>query len=84
VSEAKQGKKPAWIKNTYFWLAAILFGLGIWGLPVFGGDKAIRDPGQKLEDNLFILYFVAAAVMGLNGYLSHRQTVQQYDEENNR
>jgi hypothetical protein len=81
VSQKKTLPKPVWYKNTYFWIAAILFVLGVIGLPFIGGDDAIRDPGQKLEGNLFVLYFGAAAIMLLNGYLSHRQTVQQYEEE---
>jgi hypothetical protein len=72
---------PAWYKNTYFWIAAVLFILGVVGLPFLGGDAAIRDPGQKHEERLFILYFAASLLMFVNGWLSHRQTVQQYEEE---
>lgn len=77
----KKTPKPVWWKNTYFWLSGILFLLAIWGLPFLGGDNAIRDPGQKREENLFVLYFVAAIVMLVGGVLSHRQTVHQYEEE---
>jgi len=83
VSDQKPEKplpKPSWVKNTYFWIAGILFLLGIIGLPFLGGDGAIRDPGQKRESWLFLLYFAAAAVMLVNGYLSHQQTVQHYQE----
>lgn len=73
-------QKPSWIKNTYFWIAGILFLLGFIGLPFIGGDNAIRDPGQKRESWLFLLYFGASAIMLLNGYLSHQQTVQHYRE----
>ena len=72
--------KPAWYKNTYFWIAGVLFILGVIGLPFLGGDKAIRDPGQKREGFLFMIYFVACAVMLINGYISHRQTMQHYEE----
>jgi hypothetical protein len=72
--------KPVWWKNTYFWIAGILLILGILGLPFLGGDHAIRDPGQKREGGLAFLYFGAAVVMWLNGYMSHRQTVQHYEE----
>lgn len=48
---------------------------------MLGGDVVIRDPGQKREDNLFILYLAASVVMFVNGYLSHQQTVQHYEEE---
>ncbi len=81
VSRKKSLPKPAWYKNTYFWIALVLLLLGIWGLPSFGGDTVIRDPGQKRESNLYILYLVASAVMLANGILSHRQTEQQYAEE---
>lgn len=82
MSGKKAPSKPAWYKNSYFWLAAILFGLGLWGLPFLGGDNAIRDPGQTPESQLYLIYFGAAAVMLINGVLSHRQTVQLYKEEN--
>ena len=72
--------KPVWWKNTYFWIALILLVLGIIGLPFLGGDRAIRDPGQKRESGLALLYFGAAVVMYLNGFMSHRQTVQHYEE----
>ena len=74
----KKLPKPAWIKNTYFWIAAILFVVGVVGLA--SGENTIRDPGQKRESFLQLLYFAGAAVMLLNGYLSHRQTVQHYNE----
>src|SRR5947209_3827314 len=32
---SKPPAKPAWYKNTYFWIAGILFILGIIGLPFF-------------------------------------------------
>lgn len=76
----KPTPKPNWIKNTYFWIAAILFVLGVIGLPMLGGDSAIRDPGQRREDNLYLIYFGAALVMLVNGALSHAQTVQHYKE----
>ena len=52
--------------------------LGLLGLTV--GEAAIRDPGQRRESNLAFLYFAGAAIMLLNGWLSHRQTVQHYHE----
>jgi hypothetical protein len=83
VSDKKPQKplpKPVWYKNTYFWIAGVLFALSIIGLPFFGGDAAIRDPGQKREGWLFALYLVAGVVMLVNGYISHQQTVQHYRE----
>jgi xanthosine utilization system XapX-like protein len=80
VSQKKPAGKPVWTKNTFFWIAGVLVLLAILGI-VFG-DKAIRDPGQKVEKiPLFILYTVAAIVMAVNGVLSHRQTLQQHAEE---
>lgn len=81
MSQKKPLPKPVWYKNTYFWIAIILFLLGVVGLPFLGGDSAIRDPGQKHENNLYLLYFGAAAIMFVNGWISHRQTVQQFEEE---
>jgi hypothetical protein len=83
VSDKKSSKplaKPAWYKNTYFWIAGVLLVLAIIGMPFLGGDAVIRDPGQKREGWLFLLYLGAAAVMLINGYISHRQTVQHYRE----
>jgi hypothetical protein len=81
VKVKKAPVRPNWVKNTYFWLGAILFILGIVGLPMFGGDEAIRDPGQKREDSLYLLYFVASVVMFVNGWLSQKQAVQHFEEE---
>jgi hypothetical protein len=79
VSESKQPAVPVWYKNTYFWIAALLLIIGVVGL--VAGDNAVRDPGQKVEDHLWGLYFIAAVVMLVGGLISHRQTVQQYQED---
>jgi len=71
---------PKWWKNTYFWIAGVLFLLGVWGLPFLAGEKAIRDPGQVRESNLWLIYWGGAAVMLVNGLLSHMQTVKHYNE----
>lgn len=76
----KPPPKPVWWKNTYFWIAGILFIVAIYGLPFLGGEAAIRDPGQKREGGLVLIYFGASVVMLVNGWLSHRQTVQHYKE----
>jgi hypothetical protein len=81
VSQKKPLPRPVWFKNTYFWIAGFLFLLGLVGLPFIGGDQAIRDPGQKREGGLYLLYFGAGVVMLVNGVISHRQTVQHYEEE---
>lgn len=74
----KAPPKPTWWKNTYFWIAGILFVVGVVGL--IAGEKSIRDPGQVGESALVLIYFAGAAVMAVNGYLSHQQTVQSYLE----
>ncbi|HVT12449.1 MAG TPA: hypothetical protein VHE55_09290 [Fimbriimonadaceae bacterium] len=74
----KKIPKPAWYKNTYFWIAGILFILCIVGM--VSGDASIRDPGQKREGGLWLLYLVASGIMLLNGWISHSQTVQHYRE----
>ena len=80
MTQKKPLAKPTWSKNTFFWIAGILTVLTLVGL-VFG-DHAIRDPGQKKEHiPLFVIYFVGAVVMVVNGVLSHRQTLQQHAEE---
>lgn len=77
---AKRIPKPAWYKNSYFWIAAILFVIGVLGVPFLLGEEAIRDPGQRRESGLALIYFGGALVMLVNGWLSHRQTVQAYQE----
>lgn len=78
MSQKKKVSKPAWWKNTYFWISGLLFLLCIVGL--IGGDGTIRDPGQRREGMLWLLYLVASAVMLFNGWISHSQTVQHYKE----
>ncbi|RYG39097.1 hypothetical protein EON81_01945 [bacterium] len=82
MTQKKPSPKPVWWKNTYFWIAAILLIVGVAGLPFLGNDAAIRDPGQKRESNLWLMYIVAGGLMFANGWLSHRQTVRAYEEEN--
>lgn len=72
---------PVWWKNTYFWIAGLLVFVGLYGL--FRGDATIRDPGQRPETNLPIWYLAAAVLMAVNGAMSHRLTVQHYEEEKN-
>ena len=82
MTPKKPTAKPTWSKNTFFWIAGVLAFLTLVGLPFLGGDKAIRDPGQKTEHiPLFVIYFAGAVVMVVNGVLSHRQTLQQHAEE---
>jgi hypothetical protein len=79
VSESKEPAVPVWYKNTYFWISALLLIIG--GIGLVAGDNAIRDPGQKVEHHLWFLYLLASIVMLLGGIISHRQTVQQYQED---
>ncbi len=72
--------KPVWYKNTYFWIAGILFLIGVSGLPFLAGELAIRDPGQKREGGLVLIYFGGSLVMLVGGLLSHTQTVHHYRE----
>jgi hypothetical protein len=81
VDRKKKSPPPVWWKNTYFLCAALLLVVGVVGLPFLGGDRAIRDPGQKREGSLWLLYFGAAVLALLNGWISHRQTKQHYEEE---
>ena len=74
----KKIPKPAWYKNTYFWISGLLLILCIVGL--VSGDSTIRDPGQRRESFLWLLYLVASGIMLLNGLMSHAQTVQHYNE----
>ena len=79
MSRKKEVTRPVWYKNTYFLISGILLILSIVG--AVAGDHTIRDPGQKREGGLYIWYFVASVVMLVNGYISHQQTVQQFEEE---
>lgn len=74
----RSAAKPAWYKNTYFWIAGILLLVALYGM--FAGQESIRDPGQKREGGLALFYITASALMLINGLLSHWQTVQQFNE----
>jgi hypothetical protein len=78
---SKKPPKPVWYKNTFFWIALVLALVAIYGLPFVRGEDSIRDPGQVREGWLVLIYFVGAVVMFVNGVLSHRQTIQHYQEE---
>lgn len=71
--------QPVWWKNTFFWIAGLLLIVAIYGL--LRGDDTIRDPGQRRENMLPLIYLGGAVVMLINGLLSHRLTVQHYAEE---
>lgn len=78
MSQKKPIPKPVWYKNTYFWIGGLLLVLGVAGL--IGGDALIRDPGQKREGHLYLMYFGGAIVALVNGWLSHRQTEMDFEE----
>lgn len=75
---SKRPSEPKWWKNTFFLFGFALAGLAVWGL--VSGEAVIRDPGQKQESGLVVFYVLAAVVMLLNGWLTHSQSVQAYDE----
>ena len=77
--EPKPIPVPVWWKNTYFWIAGLLVVVGVYGL--LRGADTIRDPGQRPETNLSLWYLAAALLMAVNGAMSHRLTVQHYEEE---
>lgn len=74
----KKHSRPVWWKNTYFWIGGLLVVVAIVGL--FAGDGSIRDPGQKREGGLVWFYAGAAALMIINGLVSHWQTLRHYEE----
>jgi len=77
--QTKRLPKPAAWKNSYFWFAGFLFVVVLYGL--VRGPEAVRDPGQVEEPGLIWIYLGGAVVLLINGILSHRATVQHYEEE---
>lgn len=71
-------RRPKLWKNTFFWFAAILALLGFWGL--FAGESVIRDPGQVREGGLVWIYLGGAVVMLVNGWMTHRSALQQFED----
>lgn len=78
---SRKPKKPKLWKNSFFWFAGILLILGLWGM--VAGDKVIQDPGQRTEPFLAWMYLAGAAIMGLNGWLTHAQSIKAYEDETN-
>ncbi len=68
-----------WWKKTDFWIALILFAIGITGLA--RGNEVIADPGQEVDPRLAWLYLLAGVVMIVNGILSHRQHLRDLEEQ---
>lgn len=77
-SVSKRLAPPAWWKNTYFWIAAILIVVSILGFA--RGDEFVRDPGQTDEPHLTWIYLAGAILMMANGVMSHRSYVKHYGE----
>lgn len=76
-SKAAPSAPRAW-KNTYFTIAVILLVVGLIGL--VRGEDLIRDPGQRPESHLAFWYIAAAVVMFVNGWLSHRSSIRDFNE----
>ncbi|MBX3096104.1 MAG: hypothetical protein KF812_04520 [Fimbriimonadaceae bacterium] len=75
----KTPSRPVWWKNSFFIFGVLLLIVALWGL--VQGQEAIRDPGQKRENGLVLMYFGGAVLMVVNGYLTHLQAVQAYEED---
>lgn len=71
-------REPRWYRNSYYWIAAALFLLAL--LAIVKGPNAIRDPGQKREGMLWLIYLGASAIAAVNGWVSHAQAMQAYSE----
>jgi len=80
VGKRKEPRPPVWYLNSSFWFAAMLLVVAIVGLPFLGGEDAIRDPGQKRENGLVWMYLAGAAIMALNGWLSHQHAAKAFEE----
>lgn len=70
--------EPVWWKNTFFVFGFLLVLLALLGL--VKGEQAIRDPGQKYETGLVLFYFLGGVAMLVNGWMTHSQSVQQFEE----
>ncbi len=69
---------PVWWKNTFFLFGIVLILLAVLGL--IRGEAVIRDPGQKFETGLVLFYFLGGVAMLVNGWLTHSQGQQLFDE----
>jgi len=74
---SRSSKAPAWWKNTFFLFGFLLIVVAVLGF--VRGDDFIRDPGQIRENNLGLIYLGAGALMVLNGWLTHRQALREYE-----
>ncbi len=68
-----------WWKKTDFWIALILFIVGIIGF--VRGNQAIADRGQDVDPRLAWFYLLAAVIMLVNGILSHKQYLREHAEQ---
>ncbi|MEX2243136.1 MAG: hypothetical protein WD716_04730 [Fimbriimonadaceae bacterium] len=78
MGKPKPTPRPAWWKNTFFWFAGVLFVLAVVGL--ISGEATIRDPGQVRESGLVWIYLGGAALMLINGALTHGQALRAFAE----
>lgn len=74
----KPSKPRPWWLNTYFLFALAMAAIGIVGL--IRGADFIRDPGQPPSTLLPWLYLSAAVLFLINGWISHKQYLEHFEE----
>lgn len=73
----KAPARPRWWLNTYFIFGIILVIVALMGF-VRGSDY-VRDPGQPDNSSLAMWYLVASVLFFINGYVSHQDSVRQFE-----
>jgi hypothetical protein len=62
-------------KSSYIWIAGLLLIISIYGFAT--SANKISDPGQPQDSLLPLWYFIAAILMVVNGFLSHKNWIEQ-------